>query len=64
VGWGLFHLKVSHDIYRLGLSQHGVAQGRTFQLAAYMLCISLAAVIVAVSAIRAVAAGPIGSTWA
>lgn len=48
VAWGVFHLKVARDIYLLGATQTGIAQGRTFQLAAYMLCIALTAVIVAV----------------
>lgn len=49
VAWGVFHLKVAHDIYALGQTQSGIAQGRTFQLAAYMLCIALAAIVVAIA---------------
>ncbi len=48
VGWGVFHLGVARDIYQLGVSEHGIAQGRTFQLAGYMLCIALFAIAVAV----------------
>ncbi|MGC1301998.1 MAG: hypothetical protein WA840_06460 [Caulobacteraceae bacterium] len=48
VAWGIFHVKVARDIYLLGVTQKGIAQGRTFQLAAYMLCIALTAVVVAV----------------
>ena len=45
--WGVFHVGVAHDIYALGRTQEGLAQGRTFQLAAYMLCIAVTAVAVA-----------------
>ena len=47
LGWGVFHIGVAHDIYQLGLKQAGIAQGRTFQLAAYMLTIALFAIAVA-----------------
>jgi hypothetical protein len=39
--WGLFHVRVAYDIYRLGLPLTGIAQGRMHQLAAYMLTLSL-----------------------
>jgi hypothetical protein len=42
--WGVFHLGVARDIYELGAAQTGIAQGRLFQLAAYMLCIALFAI--------------------
>ena len=45
--WGFFHCKVAYDIYRLGTHDHALAQGRLFQLAAYMLSIALFAIIVA-----------------
>ena len=45
--WGLFHLKVAHDIYILGSAQTGIAQGRLYQLAVYMLCIAMFAIAVA-----------------
>ncbi|PNG26822.1 hypothetical protein [Methylocella silvestris] len=48
VAWGLFHLRVAYDIYELGAGQSGLAQGRIFQLAAYMLTISLFVIAVAV----------------
>jgi|SRR5271154_4024936 len=47
VAWGLFHVHVAWTIYQLGATQTGIAQGRTFQLAAYMLTISLFVVFVA-----------------
>lgn len=50
VAWGLFHIKVADDIRRLGQGQDGLAQGRTYQLAAYMLTIAL--FVVAVAATR------------
>lgn len=39
--WGIFHVRVAWDIYLLGRTQMGIAQGRLFQLAAYMLTIAL-----------------------
>ena len=45
--WGVFHVYVAWQIYSLGLTQNGIAQGRTFQLAAYMLTIALFAVVIA-----------------
>jgi hypothetical protein len=47
--WGLFHCKVAWDIARLGLAQHGLAQGRLYQLAAYMLTIALFVLVVGLS---------------
>jgi hypothetical protein len=47
VAWGLFHLNVARDIYILGSAQTGIAQGRLYQLAAYMLCIAMFAIAVA-----------------
>jgi small-conductance mechanosensitive channel len=47
IAWGLFHLNVAHDIYILGFAQTGIAQGRLYQLAAYMLCIAMFAIAVA-----------------
>ena len=47
IAWGLFHINVSHDIYLLGVAQQGIAQGRTYQLAVYMLTISLFVICVA-----------------
>ena len=41
VAWGMFHVYVAYDIYRLGLPLRGIAQGRMDQLAAYMLSLSL-----------------------
>jgi hypothetical protein len=46
IAWGAFHVRVAHDIYVLGAAQTGIAQGRLFQLAAYILTIALFAVIV------------------
>ena len=48
VAWGVFHVSVAHDIYQLGTGQSGIAQGRLYQLAAYMLSIALFAIITAV----------------
>ena len=45
IAWGLFHVNVAHDIYRLGSAQTGIARGRLYQLAAYMLCIALFAIV-------------------
>ena len=39
--WGMFHVHVAHDIYRLGQPLTGIAQGRMDQLSAYMLTPSL-----------------------
>jgi hypothetical protein len=50
VVWGLFHVKVARDIYALGSAQTDIAQGRLYQLAAYLLCIALFAIVVAVVA--------------
>jgi len=44
--WGLFHIKVAADIWRLGAGQHGLAQGRLYQLAAYMLTIAVFVLVV------------------
>lgn len=41
IAWGLFHCKVAWDIAQLGTTQQGLTQGRIYQLAAYMLTISL-----------------------
>lgn len=49
IAWGIFHVYVAWQIYTLGLTEHGIAQGRLFQLAAYMLTISLFAIVVAVT---------------
>jgi uncharacterized membrane protein len=48
VVWGVFHVSVAHDIYQLGAGQSGIAQGRLYQLAAYMLSIALFAIATAV----------------
>jgi hypothetical protein len=45
--WGVFHVYVAWQIYSLALAQTGIAQGRTLQLAAYMLTIALFAIVVA-----------------
>ena len=45
--WGVFHVYVSWQIFSLALPLKGVAQGRMFQLAAYMLTIALFAVAIA-----------------
>ena len=45
ITWGIFHINVAHDIYALGSAQTGIARGRLYQLAAYMLCIALFAVV-------------------
>src|SRR6267143_5598317 len=45
--WGVFHVYVAWQIYTLALTQNGIAQGRTLQLAAYMLTIALFAVVIA-----------------
>lgn len=45
--WGAFHVYVAWQIMTLALNEHGIAQGRLLQLAAYMLSISLFAIIVA-----------------
>ena len=47
IAWGLFHVNVAHDIYTLGSAQTGIAQGRLYQLAAYMLCIAVFAILTA-----------------
>jgi hypothetical protein len=48
LAWGVFHIYVAADIFRLGQGAGGIAQGRLFQLAAYMLSIALFAIVVAV----------------
>lgn len=45
--WGVFHVYVAWQIYTLGATKQGIAQGRLFQLAAYMLTISIFAIAVA-----------------
>ncbi len=45
--WGVFHVYVAWQICTLALTQNGIAQGRTLQLAAYMLTIALFAVVIA-----------------
>jgi len=45
IAWGIFHVKVAHDIYTLGSTQTGIARGRLYQLAAYMLCIAVFAIV-------------------
>ena len=45
IAWGIFHINVAHDIYALGSAQTGIARGRMYQLAAYMLCIALFAIV-------------------
>lgn len=47
VAWGVFHVYVSWQILTLALHEQGIAQGRLLQLAAYMLTISLFAIIIA-----------------
>jgi hypothetical protein len=47
IAWGLFHVNVAHDIYTLGFAETGIAQGRLYQLAAYMLCIAVFAIVTA-----------------
>jgi hypothetical protein len=47
IGWGAFHVKVAHDIFMLGAAQSAIAQGRLYQLSAYMLSIALFAIVVA-----------------
>ena len=47
IAWGLFHVRVAHDIYTLGSAQTGIARGRLYQLAAYMLCIAVFAILTA-----------------
>lgn len=46
--WGAFHIYVAWQIYALALTQGGIAQGRTLQLATYMLTIALFAIVIAV----------------
>ncbi|PEQ11699.1 hypothetical protein B2G71_16425 [Novosphingobium sp. PC22D] len=46
--WGVFHCKVAWDIFALGHDQAGLAQGRLYQLAAYMLTIALFVLVVAI----------------
>jgi hypothetical protein len=48
VAWGMFHVHVAHDIYRLGQPLTGIVQGRMDQLAAYMLTLSLFVIAVGV----------------
>jgi hypothetical protein len=47
MAWGVFHVKVAHDIYVVGSAQMGIAQGRLYQLSVYMLCIATFAIVVA-----------------
>lgn len=47
--WGLFHVYVAWDIYQVGGTQSGIVQGRVYQLAAYMLSISVFVIAVALS---------------
>jgi len=44
--WGLFHIKVAADIWRLGAGQNGLVQGRLYQFAAYMLTIAVFVLVV------------------
>jgi hypothetical protein len=44
--WGLFHINVAADIWRLGAGQQGLAQGRLYQFAAYMLTIAVFVLVV------------------
>lgn len=44
--WGIFHCKVALDIWRLGATEAGLAQGRLYQLAAYMLTIALFVLVI------------------
>lgn len=44
--WGLFHCKVAWDIFVLGSAEQGLAQGRLYQLSAYMLTIALFVLVV------------------
>jgi hypothetical protein len=46
--WGGFHVYVSWQIFELALHEQGIAQGRLLQLAAYMMTISLFAIIVGI----------------
>lgn len=39
--WGTFHVHVAYEIYGLGRPLTGIAQGRMYQLAVYMLTLSL-----------------------
>jgi hypothetical protein len=47
--WGVFHVYVAWQIYTLGATEQGLAQGRLFQMAAYMLCIALFAISIALT---------------
>lgn len=47
--WGVFHVYVAWQIYALGSTEQGIAQGRLFQLAAYMLTIALFVIVIAVT---------------
>ena len=47
--WGTFHVYVAWQIYLLGMTEQGIAQGRLLQLAAYMLTIALFAIFIAVT---------------
>ena len=49
VMWGAFHLRVAYGIYMLGIPLTGIAQGRMYQLATYMLTISLFVICIAVA---------------
>lgn len=48
VAWGVFHVYVAWQIYTMALAENGLTQGRLMQLAAYMLSISLFAIVIAV----------------
>jgi hypothetical protein len=49
VAWGMFHVYVAWQIYTLGATEQGIAQGRLFQMAAYMLTIALFAIGIAIT---------------
>lgn len=44
--WGIFHCKVAWDIARLAQTERGLAQGRLYQLCAYMLTIAISVLVV------------------
>jgi hypothetical protein len=46
IAWGAFHVKVAHDICILGAAQAAMAQGRLYQLAAYIFTIAVFAAVV------------------
>ena len=47
--WGAFHVYVAWQIYTLGATEQGITQGPLYQMAAYMLTISLFAIVVALT---------------